>query len=235
MNKNKIVIVATILLTLVASPGFSQSRFQAGGSFSIAQPQNEFKDNVDKLGFGAKGFFLYNVPNSPIFIGTTMGFLIYGSTNREEPFSTTIPDVMVDVRTTNAILLGHLLFRLQYPKGAIRPYLDGLYGFNYLATTTSIENQNWDDEEVASSTNCSDFTSSYGGGAGLLIRVYEKGDKLTGPDEVFIDFGYRYLKGGEAEYLKEGSVHRENGKVTYDINKSTTDIVTWRLGVSVAF
>jgi hypothetical protein len=52
---------------------------------------------------------------------------------------------------------------------------------------------------------------------------------------VLVDFGVRSLKGGEAEYLKEGSITRQNGKVRYEAFKSETDMVTYHLGVSFDF
>ena len=41
----------------------------------------------------------------------------YGSEKREEPWSMTIPDVFVDVKTTNDLLAAHLFLRLQPADG----------------------------------------------------------------------------------------------------------------------
>ena len=164
------MILAIVLLSTLHVNG--QASFQAGGNFTLGFPQNEFKENIDNLGYGGTGFFAYRFPQSPLLIGASASFLIYGRETREEPFSTTIPDVSVDVTTTNSIIMGHLFLRLQPPRGSILPYLDGLFGFNYLSTRTTIENQA-NDEEVASSTNFDDITFSYGAGGGLMIRVYQ--------------------------------------------------------------
>jgi len=45
----------------------------------------------------------------------------------------------------------------------------------------------------------------------------------------------RYIIGGEAEYLKKGSIRRENSKVSYDIIKSKTDLLTAQIGVALEF
>jgi hypothetical protein len=45
----------------------------------------------------------------------------------------------------------------------------------------------------------------------------------------------RYLKGGRAEYLKEGSIRIEGDQVLYDVSRSTTDLVTGYIGVSFSF
>ena len=46
-------------------------------------------------------------------IGADLAFMIYGSETRQEPFSLTIPDVTVEVETSNNIVLLHALARLQ--------------------------------------------------------------------------------------------------------------------------
>jgi hypothetical protein len=83
-----------------------------------------------------------------------------------------------------------------------------------------------------------DITFGYGVGGGLMIRVYEatrKQIKKHGLSAVYIDLGMRYLKGGEAEYLKEGSIVITNGDVIYNVSKSTTDIITGHIGVTFDF
>jgi hypothetical protein len=231
---SSMIVLLTVIPTLA---GIGQSRFYAGGHLTLGLPQNTFKENVEDNGFGLTGYFGYRLPGSPFIIGGTGGFLIYGSETREEPFSTTIPDVMVDVTTTNSIILGHLLFRVQPPAGKVLPYAEGLLGFTYLTTDTRIEDQG-DNEEIATSKNFDDITFSYGIGGGLMIPVYrpsrEKAEK-DGLFGVFIDINIRYLRGGEAEYLKEGSIRRSGGVVTFDITESRTDLVTVHLGVSFAF
>ncbi len=226
------IFIFVIFLSVTA---MAQNHMQAGLNITLGMPQTEFKNNVDNAGIGLTGHFGYNFPNTPFILGANLGFLIYGSESRKEPFSTTIPDVTVDVTTTNSIVNGHILLRVQPQQGKFRPYLDGLIGFNYLFTSTEIQSE-WDfDDDVATSTNQDDFTSSLGGGAGIMYRVHEGVNASDEPYEVFIDFGVRYLNGGNAKYLKEGSITREDGKVHYYLNESTTDLVTYRLGVSVNF
>ena len=238
MRKPLITVIMLIFLFLFTSAGAqAQSIFQFGGALALGFPQGEFKENVDNGGIGGNLHFNYRFPQSPLSIGASITFLIYGSERREEPFSTTIPDVWVDVTTTNNLVMAHLLFRLQPRRGAVLPYLDGLFGLNYLWTETRIEDQD-DFEDVASSTNFRDATFGYGGGGGLMFRVWQQRKRELrgeGPEAIFIDAGVRYLKGGKAEYLKKGSIRRENGSVLYDVNESTTDILTFRIGAVVNF
>lgn len=225
-------IVAAFLLT--AQPVHAQPNFQGGLNFIAGFPQGEFKDNVDENGFGIAGEFLYSPSTSPLGIGVSLGFMNYGQESRREPFSTTIPDVEVEVSTTNNIAMGHLLLRAQSKKGHIRPYVEGLVGFNYLFTETKIEDVD-DNEEIASSTNLDDGVFSYGGGGGVMVQLYSSKGKKAKIWRLLFDLRVRYIVGGEAEYLKEGSIKRENGEVVFDKIKSKTDILTTHLGVTVEF
>jgi len=221
--------VITALLVLLL-PSLALGQVGISGYFTIALPQGEFDEAVEKNGFGLTGQALFSVPGSPVSIGGSFGGVIYGSEKREEPFSTTIPDVTVDVETNNYILLGHLVLRIQPPAGPFRPYAEGVIGFHYLFTQTTIKSQ---EEDVASDTNFDDGVLSYGGGGGIMFQVYDGGS--TKPVSVYIDAGARYLKGGKARYLKEGSIRREDGRVLYDIEESETDFLAIHIGATVQF
>lgn len=243
MNQNTIIYVLTLfsvttLFFKFQQEAYAQPRFQGGINFALGFPQEEFERNVDNTGFGIGLDFTVAPSLSPVSFGGSFGFLIYGSETRQEPFSTTIPDVTVEVETQNSILQGHLLMRLQPNSGFVRPYIDGLLGFNYLFTQTEIKDDSFG-EEIASSTNFDDFAFSYGAGGGFMIRVYDgpahKGLIPAKVPTVLIDLRIRYLKGGEAEYLKEGSIGREAGRVFYDVSKSETDLITSHIGVVLEF
>jgi hypothetical protein len=230
-----LLVIATLLG--VAHPTQAQSRFQGGLNLLLGFPQGDFKDEVDEIGGGIAGEFLYSPGSTPLGFGASLGFMNYGKETRREPFSSTIPDVEVDVITSNNILLGHLLLRAQSKKGMFQPYLDGLVGFSYLFTDTKIENiSDPEDGEVAKSKNLDDAVFSYGGGGGLMIKVYTGKSEGQGKMwSLLIDLRGRYMIGGEAEYLKKGSIGRHNGKISYDIIKSKTDLLTAQIGVAVSF
>jgi hypothetical protein len=233
--------IIAILIGLSATVNVTQAQvFQGGINLLVGIPQGAFKDNVNRVGVGV-GVNIGLAPAGYAYmIGAEFGFMNYGTENREEPFSTTIPDVTVNVETQNNFALAHLLVRLQPNTGFLRPYLEGALGGNYLFTKTTIQNQGKSNEEVASSTNLDDFAFSYGGGAGLLISLYERGNEETTDDKqpikgVLLELRGRYMAGSRAEYLKEGSIRREGGKVIYDVTKSQTDLLTLQLGVAVRF
>lgn len=207
---------------------------QAGAHLLVVAPQGEFADNLDDPGVGLSAFALGRLPQSPIYLGAEIGFIVYGSTERKEPFNENIPEVNVKVKTDNNLVAAGLLVRLQPPEGAIRPYLDGLLGLNYLYTRSSV-NGNDDDEEISSTTNQDDTALAYGGGGGLLVRVYSGHDAEKGVRGVFLDGRVRYVVGGEAEYLKEGSIRREGGRLIFDKLHSQTDVLQIGLGATIEF
>lgn len=197
-------------------------------------PVGEFADNVNNLGFGIGLNGGIGLSPAPVMLGVDIGYLIYGFERRSEPFSTTIPDVTVDVETTNSIAFGHLFLRVQPQTGALQPYAEALFGFKYLFTRTSVENRQ-SSESIAASVNFDDFASSYGFGGGLDIRIFQGVNDNSRPYSIMINLGARYLLGSSAEYLQRGSTGRENGELTFDITRSRTDLVLPQLGATFVF
>ena len=106
------------VISALNSPALAQT-WQGGLYFQLGFPTGEYKDQIDKTGFGLGGDFLYSPHNSPFGIGVSLGWFQVGREERKEPFSTTIPDVTVDVETENDLAQFMLLFRLQPKSGPI--------------------------------------------------------------------------------------------------------------------
>jgi hypothetical protein len=203
--------------------------FQVGAYFTTVSPRGEFSENVTNNGYGGGGLFLVRLGPTPFLVGGDAGVVIYGSESRREPFSTTIPNVDVRVSTTNNILLAHTVLRIQPQEWRIRPYLDGLIGLKHLFTTTSISDD-FGDEPIASTTDLSDTTFSYGFGAGIQVPIskFRRGALL-------LDGNVRYLRGSRADYLKKGSIREVDGQVIYDVFASRTDVIAVQIGVTFRF
>jgi hypothetical protein len=225
-----------LVILLWHSFGYSNQRFHVSADFTLGFPQGEFGQNVDRIGVGGAGSFAYKFKNSPFSAGVSLGVLVYGSETRPELLNTWIPEVVVDVTTRNYILMCHFVLRVQPPEGKFRPYVEGLAGFHYLWTETGIYDQGWNQESIASSVNLDDWTWSAGAGLGVSVMVYEH-RKI--PDHssfaMFVELGARFIKGGRAEYLREGFIHQVGDRLIYDVQMSTTDLITAQLGVSFAF
>ena len=221
-------------------PANAQSRFQGGINGQGFFPQGEFRDNISNAGGGFGLEFLYFPTAKPFGVGVSFGYLIYGSEKFSETVQTKNADFDVDLKTVNSIVLGHLLFRFQVKQGKVWPYLDGLIGFNRITTDTRINNPHFGDNDI-STNNFDDTVLSYGGGFGLMVKVYERSRKKIEPQHqkkkwvVLIDFRVRYIRGNNGQYLKEGSIFRVDDELSYDVYKSRTDLITAQVGITFNF
>lgn len=226
----------------LSGTAYSQE-FQAALDFGVGIPQGEFKDQSDHIGGGINVMGGYRFANSPIMLGLEFGFMNFGTDTREEPLSTTIPDLKVEVENSYNLAHGDLLLRIIAPPATIRPYVDGLFGFNYFFTETVIRDRDdFFDDDKLSDTNFEDTALSYGFGAGVQFRLWQKkGGDSTGltedmqPSSVYLNLRSRYMFGREAEYLQKGSIKIDNGQVTYDVTQSETNLLHFKIGVVVGF
>ncbi|MEW5929584.1 MAG: hypothetical protein AB1941_19185 [Gemmatimonadota bacterium] len=205
------------------------SGFFAGASFDYARPQGEFGDLVEQ-GFGGDLHFIYQPgARGPVGLRLDAGFLNYGHERMRVPLSSTIGGrITVDVNTTNNIAFVGLGPQIGLPDGRLRPYVGGFAGFTYLFTESSVEGRD-DDHAFARTTNFDDATFAYGGRAGLYVPL------SRGDTPVSLDMGVAYLNSGEAEYLREGDiVDHSNGTISFTPSRSDTDLLTFRLGVTVS-
>lgn len=219
-----------LLLLLASAPGAQAQQIQFGLDVTTVIPTGDFSKNVTNNGYGVGGQFLVGLGRKPLLLGVDAAFATYGSDEHKEPISETIPELRVKVRTNNNIALTHLLLRAQPRTGNVRPYADALIGFKYLFTNTTILNDS-NGEALASTKNLSDLVFSYGFGGGVQVRLGRVGRS----GDIALDGKVRYLRGARAEYLKEGSVRRENGSVFFDVLSSRTDVVALQIGVTFRF
>ncbi len=235
MRKQSLCRSALLLpvLACLSAPAAAQN-FEVGGDFIIGFPQNQFRDNINDEGYGGSAHFGYFLGDTPIMVGADVGFLNYGTVKHHEPFSPDIPEVTVEVRTTNDIVMTHGFVRLQPQHGPVRPYVEGLLGFKYLFTQSSIIDD-FSDQTIASSTNFDDFAWSWGVGTGLDIRLW-KNQRRHGIADVSLTVGAKYLWGSDADYLKKGSIrHDPHGGVTFLVFRSRTDMLVPNIGARIRF
>jgi hypothetical protein len=223
-------VLSIFVLLFGFVPALRAQDFQLGIDFTTAFPKSDLKKNIDNNGYGVGAQFLYGIKKSPFLVGADLGFVNYGSEKFTVPLSPTVPEVRVRVNTTNNILLSHFLLRAQKREGRIRPYLDGLVGLQYFYTRTSVTND-FNDEEIAGRNNFSDSTFSVGVGAGTQILLANTGGKR----DILLDTKVRYFRGSNVEYLKKGSLIRENGQVFFDTLSSPTNLVNFQIGVTFRF
>jgi len=233
--KVRSVVLGLIVWCGLGSIPVLAQKWDMGADFMIGLPQNEFRDKIRGEGYGFSGHFGRFIGDSPIMIGADIGYLNYGTEERWEPIPT-IPGAAVLVRTRNNIFMLHGFARVQPQEGRFRPFLEGLYGFKYLFTETSIKDSYG--QTLASATNLDDLAASWGVGTGIDLRLWEgPGMKMdTGFYDICLSLSADYLWGSEAQYLKKGSiVPNPDGSVTYLVLRSKTDMLLPRVGLRLRF
>jgi hypothetical protein len=208
-------------VTIQAAP--ERPLIQFGLGLMMGAPVGDFRDSV-KFSAGLTGHLDFGLGGSPISIGAEGTYLWYGSESRNVPL-VGLPDLAVGVDTSNEMFLLHGRVRAQRPQGRMRPYVDGLAGFNYISTSTSVDAEDTDDGD--SITNIDDLALSVGAGAGVQIGFG------ASPHSLRLDLSLRYLYGGEAEYLTEGDMRwQEEGLVILQPRRSRTDMLLVNVGVT---
>jgi opacity protein-like surface antigen len=200
-----------------------------GGSFTLARPQGEFGDYVDRGLGGGLHYMRALDREGMIALRVDAGLAIYGYDRY------TVDDdygYLTDVSTSNNIAWIGIGPQIGLPDGRLRPYANGYAGYSFLWTSTTIdrdpyyEDPYYDDDY--SITEQDDWSFSYGAGAGVYIPVRH------GSSPVSIDLGVRYHNNGDAEYLREGDiVGNPDGSVSLNPVRSDTDLLTYHIGVSV--
>lgn len=235
-------ILLIILLICFVERAQSQE-LQVGIEFDLGVPQGEFSDQLDKIGWGFNVMGGYRFGNTPFMLGLEFGFMNFGRDVRDAPLSTTIPDLRVEVENSYNLLHGDLFVRLIPPPTTVRPYIEGLLGFNYFFTETVLRDRgSFSGEERLRDTNFEDTTLSYGFGAGVQFQLYRDRSTERAPDEispssVYLTLASRYMFGREAEYLQEGSIDvvSSPGDVIFDVSRSETNLLYFKLGVAISF
>jgi len=260
MSLARLLITSALLMMvgalLVASPATAQPAInpeaasdgepnisgQVNLRGTVGVPRGGLRSNIEGLGGGLHGYIGGWLDNRPLLIGLDVGIINYGRTASEVPFSSTVgPRVPVEVTTNNNVAEAHLSVRLQSRHGRVRPFVEGLFGFKYLFTRTSVEDAGFDDDpsdEIADQTNYDDFALSGGAGAGLDIRLYQQDSPAKTVQAVSLHLGVRYLLGQKASYLAEGALEDTNGngrldRSEMDVRRSRTTFLQPQFGLTL--
>lgn len=230
---------ATILIALLF-PGGASAQHALSAGLELTSPRGEFDLNTDN-GFGVALAYLYSPhPSRAFSFGATGTFQSYGSSERRTGLSNTIPDVQVDVNTSNNNAYAGGLLQLAAPLGPVKPYARGSAGVGWFFTTTSIEDTRFG-ETILSDTNQSDATWMWTAGGGLQVRIWQ-GDarpSVEGPTRepvrAYLDFAGHAMRGGQVEYLREGSLVTDDGVLAIDERLVESDIEAMQYVIGVTF
>ncbi len=226
------VLTAAVMLIIIGfNPGQADAQeVEFGASLQLGLPQGPFQDQLEEIGFGIQAMAGYHIPRTPVMLGIDAGFLTFGTDRRDEPLSTTIPDVRVRVENSYNMASLNFLTRLTGRDPYFRPYVDFLVGFNYLYTESTVSSRGGSQEDVFRDTNFDDFAFSYGAGAGIRFMVWD--GREGGQGRVYVNTQVRYMVGSEAEYILPGSIRTDNGQLDFDVSSSRTDLLSFQLGLT---
>lgn len=195
---------------------------------ALALPVDEFRSNVDVGGGGGlAGVWLLDDAGM-IGVRADGAFLLYGYRSEQRPFSVTVPEVSVDVRTSNFIVSGGIGPQVYLATGTVRPYVYGTVGVSYFATETTVAGTHRN-EDIASTTNLHDTSLALTGGGGFSIRL------SRGVNPVSLELGASYQYNGETEYLTSSPTVTEyrRGGSRFTPITSETNMVIFRAGVAL--
>jgi|GEM_PF-889669 len=208
MKKSPVILL--MLLWGITPNAYSQTSFGFGLQFGT--PINAFRDNTKAVGAGVNANLYVPLGRDvPVFIGINAGYMLYGSSTKainqniafysnNSPINGGSIPVNIDVMTNNNMFNGNLALRVKIPIPIVKPYVEGLVGFNYLYTRTSIYDrtsnsiftQNQNSRLINSRTQSKSTVLQYGLGAGVVIKLTES---------LGLDIRATYLAGGKAKYF----------------------------------
>jgi hypothetical protein len=198
--------------------------FDVGGQF--ARPTGEFHSQVDHA-WGIGGSARYHLRGfSPLGLRADVSFLNYGDEKQRVPLSPTVNRVLIDMSTTNNIVVVSGGPELAIMTGALRPYLYAFAGYSYFYTESSVGDDNGGN--FASTTNFDDggLATGFGGGLRLPLRVRSVG--------LSFDAGARLTRSGTRSYLKPGDVlDQPDGTLLFTPRTTRTDFWQYHIGVSI--
>lgn len=213
-----------------SSPRMSEfSRRSSGGvGFTQTRPLGGLAENID-FGYGGSGNYVYRLDRAGIvglrLAGSMAG---YGQERMRVPLSYAVGGrIQVDVTTTNTIGTLTIGPELMFPEGFIRPYAHAGMGVIWFATTSSVQGVDSFDDEFQT-RNYSDGTPTWTAGGGIHVPLAHK--RTT----VLLDIGADYFYGGDASYLRKGSiVDLPNGQIQINPLYSETRFLNVSVGLRI--
>jgi hypothetical protein len=249
----KRAIIGLLWVACAAVPTTAAAQSASGPAWQIsllagaAEPRGDFMANLSSSAWIAGVDVLRGVKTLPVFVGFGIGGGAYGSRKRRVSLDAVIPEgkTDLDVETTNSIYLGSLLVRLQPRRGGVRPYIEGVLGFSYLSTDTTVTDPARSSDicapslepcnQISNTNNLEDRAANYGIGAGALIDIYQGRSPKGKEHRLAVETRVRWLRGGHAQYLRPDSMeHTADGLVLHTLS-SQTDVMTIQAGVSWSF
>lgn len=205
------------------------ARHSSGGIvFSQTRPIGELANNIG-FGYGATGNYIYRLDKAGIAgLRLAGSWSEYGSEKIRAPLSYSVGGrIQVDVTTSNTIGTLTLGPEFMFPEGIIRPYAHAGVGAIWFATMSSVQGIDSYESEFQT-RNYSDWTPTWTAGGGLHIPMARR------ETAVLLDIGVDYFYGGDASYLRKGSiVDLPNGDIQINPLYSETRFLNVSIGLRI--
>jgi hypothetical protein len=234
MNKIATTFICLVLLTQFATAQTTTSNKKPKlpphtGYFDLnllmGVPMQEYGTATSSLPFGFNFSYMHQPSRYvPLLIGGDFGYMSVGNKtiNRTLTADITANGVLLDqliiplqFKINNNLLTSHLKLRFLAPTNYIKPYVDGIGGFNYLWTSTQVFDRSEqrffardnDDGLISRKTQLQSFTYSAGAGGGILFQL---------KPHMYLNLGVHYAFGGRANYYDNSQIQN------WDIQLNTT-------------
>jgi len=218
---------STCTCTIVHVSKPSEFALRSAGTITFIQsrPQGALGQNIAR-GYGVDGAYLFRLDHQGMFsLRLAAGIVDYGHEAQHVPLSSTIGRVQVKIKTTNYLSQLTIGPQFTWPRGLVRPYVNGGIGGQVFWTESNVEDINSDDSGDLSTTNQSDWTSAWTLGTGVYVPV---------APGVSIDAGVQFVQGGRAQYLKPGSIHDLGNQIVITpLESANTHVALVRLGIRI--
>lgn len=231
MKKILLILTAAILVSLSS---FSQVLVSGYANFSPAFPMGEYKDNIDRTGWGSRaGVLIQPDKKLPVKLGVELGYTTQGF--KTQYFNSINFSQFSDYRVRARLNIFSGLFNLRLQSGTgkqkVNPFVEGLVGWNNFYGTTILQERNpaddyeWDTVDRESTKGY--WSLTYGAGAGFDIC-------LSREKTVWLECKVSYLQGSNTLYYTNPSVDA-NGNSKFTVAQSRTDMLIPQIGLKFGF
>lgn len=229
------VLIVFIPMLLLYNITANAQELRLGFNGRAAIPQDKFNENINSPGGGLNVFALYGFAESPFGLGLDFSFINFGT-------GSSVSENRLRIDNEFRINQAMMLATVQQQRGAMQAYLEGLAGFNFFFSETSATNHCLlCSDRGTSRTQFKNIAFAWGGGAGVMIRLFDSRDSgrwnrgREKPGASYINIGFRYLHGSEAEYLEDDLVTVEKNDILLNSVRSRTDLMMFQLGFVFSF
>lgn len=225
----KILLAGSILLALQSNAQRFGQKLTGGLNAFAGVPAGEFNEANNNTAVGIKGHIMYNPSrNVPVYLGLELGFGNMGS--RRMYFYDAWFDTY-ELSAASNIFSIQFKARLQQPKiAAVRPFAEGIIGWNDFFSTVNIERQTYygpgypgDFNDSYGESSKASWALTYGGAAGADIKLNKQGN-------LWLEVKAAYMIGDDARYYVNPRF-TAGGQVMFDEKQSETNMVIPQIGI----